>query len=62
MALTPSKDKQSEVVTLDAFGHDVMRRRAALGADFAIPRNGGVRRTKSKTALLEAIEASGGKW
>ncbi|WP_162184668.1 hypothetical protein [Sphingomonas hengshuiensis] len=37
-------------------------RREALGAPLDLPRNKGNRRTASKRALLEAIEAAGGKW
>ena len=40
----------------------VKRRRAALSAAINMPRNSGERRTESKKALLEAIEAVGGKW
>jgi hypothetical protein len=37
------------------------RRRAELG-EIEVPRNSGKRRTKSKRALLKAIEEAGGKW
>ena len=50
------------IMTLDAFGQDVLRRRAALGSEINIPRNSGARRTESKKALLKAIEDAGGKW
>lgn len=36
-------------------------RRAALGNP-ELPRNAGSNRTESKRALLEAIEAAGGRW
>ncbi|AQA00354.1 hypothetical protein BWQ93_19265 [Sphingopyxis sp. QXT-31] len=55
------KDSQ-QAVSLDDFGREALRRRAALGPDFAIPRNAGQNRTASKKALLKAIEAAGGKW
>lgn len=50
------------IMTLDAFGQDVLRRRAALGGEINMPRNSGSRRTESKKALLKAIEDAGGKW
>jgi hypothetical protein len=50
------------IMTLDAFGQDVLRRRAALGTAINMPRNSGTRRTESKKALLKAIEDAGGKW
>jgi hypothetical protein len=55
------KDSQ-QAVSLDDFGHDALRRRAALGPSFVIPRNSGQNRTASKKALLKAITAAGGKW
>ena len=61
MASTRSKTEPS-IVTLEQFGQDVMRRRAALGGEINMPRNSGNRRTESKKALLAAIEAAGGKW
>lgn len=59
---TSSRIDPPKAVTLEAFGRDVMRRRAALGKDIAMPRNTGTRRTESKKALLKAIEDVGGKW
>jgi hypothetical protein len=53
---------EPEAVTREAFGEEVMRRRAALGGEINMPRNSGKRRTESKKALLVAIEAAGGKW
>jgi hypothetical protein len=50
------------IMTLDTFGQDVLRRRAALGGEINMPRNSGTRRTESKKALLKAIEGVGGKW
>jgi hypothetical protein len=44
------------------FAAKLTERRAALGDDLVIPRNSGVRRTASKRALLEAIEATGKRW
>jgi hypothetical protein len=61
MVSKPSKADQ-KIMTLEEFGQDVMRRRAALGGDIDMPRNSGERRTASKRALLEAIEATGKKW
>lgn len=65
MTLNRSKDQiaaESAIPTLEQFGEDVMRRRAALGVPINMPRNSGERRTESKKALLAAIEAAGGKW
>ena len=53
---------QPPIPTLEQFGEDVMRRRAALAAPINVPRNSGECRTESKKALLAAIEAAGGKW
>jgi hypothetical protein len=61
MVLQTSKT-ESKIMTLEEFGQDVMRRRAALGGDINMPRNSGKRRTESKKVLLAAIEAAGGKW
>ena len=61
MASIPSGTDQ-KIVTLEAFGEDIMRRRAALGRELNMPRNSGTRRTESKKALLKAIEDAGGKW
>lgn len=47
--------------TLEALAADIERRRAESGVT-DLPRNSGERRTESKRALLEAIEAVGGKW
>jgi hypothetical protein len=65
MALMPSKDPEAAepaMITLEEFGADVMRRRAALGVQINMRRNSGERRIASKKALLAAIEAAGGKW
>ena len=48
-------------IPLDAFGEEVLRRRAAAG-DPLMPRNAGTRRTPGKRALLKAIEEAGGTW
>jgi hypothetical protein len=61
MVLKPSK-VDPKPGSLNDFGLDVMRRRAALGGEINMPRNSGTRRTESKKALLAAIEAAGGKW
>ena len=52
---------EREPVSLEAFGQEVLRRRAAAG-DPVVPRNAGNNRTASKRALLKAIEEAGGKW
>lgn len=50
-------------MTLEDFGQDVLRRRAAAGlADSDPPRNTGTRRTASKRALLDAIAKTGARW
>jgi len=46
-------------MTLQEFGQDVIRHRAALEGDIDMPRNSGKRRSASKRALLEEIEATG---
>ncbi len=43
------------------FAEKLAARRAALGNP-ELPRNSGKRRTASKKALLEAIEATGKRW
>jgi hypothetical protein len=48
-------------VSLEAFGKEVLARRAAAGNP-ELPRNAGANRTASKKALLKAIEDAGGKW
>jgi len=60
MASTRSKAK-AEAISLDAFGRDVERRRAAA-REVDLPRNAGKLRTASKRALLKAIEKAGGNW
>lgn len=57
---TPS-DPAGEVMPLEAFGRDLMRRREAAGFP-ELPRNAGNRRTTSKRALLAAIDKAGGRW
>ena len=56
-----SSPPEREPVSLEAFGQEVLRRRAAAG-DPPVPRNAGNNRTASKRALLKAIEEAGGKW
>lgn len=56
----PIFNRGPQPVSLDDFGREVARRRAAAGAD--LPRNSGQRRTPSKRNLLAAIEASGANW
>lgn len=51
---------ECEPVSLEAFGLEVLRRRAAAG-DPVVPRNAGGNRTASKRALLKAIEDAGGR-
>ena len=60
MALKSSPPDR-EPVSFEAFGQEVLRRRAAAG-DPPVPRNAGNNRTASKRALLKAIEEAGGKW
>ncbi len=60
MASTSSPPER-EPVSFEAFGLDILRRRAAAG-DPPVPRNAGANRTASKRALLKAIEDAGGKW
>ena len=55
-----ARTDEPAVVTLEDFGAEVMRRRAALVGGINMPRNSGKRRTESKKALLAAIEAAGG--
>lgn len=62
-----SKDRQTAAepgrrVDFADFAAKLVRRREELGADLVIPRNSGNRRTASKRALLEAIEATGKGW
>jgi hypothetical protein len=49
------------VIDMAELGARLAARRAELGNP-ELPRNAGKRRTASKKALLEAIEAAGGKW
>ena len=53
---------EREPVSLEAFGQEVLRRRAAAG-DPPVPRNAGNNRTASKRALLKATprQARGGR-
>lgn len=63
MASISSKDDSP--VTLEAFGAEVVARRAAAEArlgPLTIARNSGERRTESKRVLLKAIEEAGGRW
>jgi hypothetical protein len=53
--------KPRKAIPLAEFAADIERRRLATGVT-DLPRNAGTRRTPSKKALLEAIEAAGGKW
>lgn len=50
-----------KVMSLEAFGRDLTRRRAALGNP-ELARNFGANRTDSKRILLAAIEDAGGRW
>lgn len=49
-------------MTLEEFGRDVLRRRAALGCAIDMPCNAGNRRSPCKRVLLKAIEDIGGMW
>jgi len=52
---------EQPVIDMAELGARIAERRAALNLP-DLPRNSGKRRTKSKRALLAAIEAAGGKW
>ena len=56
-----NSNPRNEVISLEAFGRELARRREALG-NIDVPRNSGTRRTESKRALLAAIEATGARW
>jgi hypothetical protein len=60
MASTSSRPNHP-AVSLEAFGQEVLARRAAA-SNPEMPRNAGANRTASKKALLRAIEDAGGKW
>ena len=57
-----SSPPEREPVSFEAFGQDILRRRAAAG-DPVVPRNAGNNRTASKRALLKATprQARGGR-
>lgn len=59
--MTSQRSEMPSVMSLEAFGRDLTRRREALGNP-ELPRNTGERRTESKRALLKAIEDTGGAW
>ena len=61
MASKVSTPEKPEAMTLEAFGGDVSRRRAAAGLP-DLPRNAGKRRTPAKKALIQAVKDSGGTW
>lgn len=53
-----------EPIDMQSFGRDLARRRAeyeAKNGPIPVPRNSGKRRTESKKALLDAINAITGK-
>ncbi|WP_238147174.1 hypothetical protein [Rhizorhabdus dicambivorans] len=58
----PTGGEPGRRVDFADFAARLIRRREQLGDDLVIPRNGGNRRTASKRALLEAIEATGKRW
>ena len=60
MALQTSSDNRQSI-SLAAVGQDVARRVAAAGYP-EMPRNAGNRRTKSKRAMLAALEEIGASW
>lgn len=54
-------NSERQPVPLAIFASDVARRKALSGvAD--LPQNTGARRTESKKALLQAVEAAGKSW
>ena len=61
-----AEQKVDRSIDMAAFGRELAQRRADYEARYGkpceLPRNSGKRRTASKRALLEAIEAMGGKW
>lgn len=61
MASKTLKADPEQATLLSDFGRELAARRAALGNP-ELPRNRGKRRTASKKALLEAIEATGKRW
>jgi hypothetical protein len=58
---SPISTTDRKVTTLAAFERDLVRRREVVGMP-DLPRNAGTRRTESKQALLQAIEATGNRW
>jgi hypothetical protein len=58
---TADPDSGLQRTDLAAFGVWLRQRRAEAGEPVLL-RNSGTRRTESKRALLQAIEASGGRW
>ena len=61
MVSTTSADWPGRVLRHEDFAAALAERREALGNP-ELPRNTGIRRTKSKRALLKAIEDAGGEW
>jgi len=59
--VSKTSDRKPRAIPLAEFVADIERRRAETGIT-DLPRNSGKRRTKSKKALLKAIEAAGGTW
>jgi len=60
MAFKTLKTKR-EAINLAMLGEEIAQRRIVVG-DVRLPRNSGIRRTASKTALLEQIAKMGGNW
>ncbi len=50
-----------KAIPLAAFAADIERRRQETGIT-DLPRNGGARRTASKSAMLKALDELGAKW
>ncbi|NCP00909.1 MAG: hypothetical protein GW862_11935 [Sphingomonadales bacterium] len=60
MASKISKNERKPI-PLATFAQDVARRKAMSGVT-ELPQNSGKRRTKSKKALLKAVDAAGKSW
>lgn len=57
-----TRDWPGKRIDFASFTEALAARRDAQGAELAITRNSGARRTTSKKALLAAIEETGKRW